>query len=176
MAWCRCLGLTAILVLASLSVRAQSGGPSGLINRSGILHSHKSGKLYVVDPEHEGIAIVATNGTVKSLRTGLGPVSIALNEQPGRVYVANSGDRLIAVIDGLTDTVIAMGSAAAKPYAIAVDDVNDKIYVSNTFSDLLTVMDGKTNATSNVEAGSADAILWTRGAAKCICSATRASR
>jgi YVTN family beta-propeller protein len=135
MARCRCFGLTVIVVLMSLSLRAQSGGPSsGLINRSGILYSHKNGKLYIVDPEHEGIAIVATNGTVKSLRTGLGPVSIAVNEQTGRVYVANSGDRSIAVIDGSTDTVIAMGSTAAKPYAIAVDEVNDKVYVSNTFT------------------------------------------
>jgi YVTN family beta-propeller protein len=76
---------------------------------------------------------------VKSPHTGLGPVSIAVNEQTGRVYAANSGDRSIAVIDGSTDTVVAMGSTAAKPYAIAVDEVNDKVYVSNTFSDLLTV-------------------------------------
>src|ERR1700722_17484288 len=109
MARCRCFGLTVIVVLISSSFRAQSGGPfSGLINRSGIHYSHKNGKLYVVDPEHEGIAIVATNGAAKSLRTGLGPVSIAVNEQTGRVYVANSGDRSIAVIDGSTDSVIAM--------------------------------------------------------------------
>jgi YVTN family beta-propeller protein len=160
MARCRYFGLIVILVLLSLALRAQSDSPSsGLINRSGIQYSRKNGKLYVVDPEHEGIAIVVTNGTVKSLRTGLGPVSIAVNEQTGRVYVANSGDRSIAVIDGSTDTVIAMGSTTAKPYAIAVDEVNDKVYVSNTFSDLLTLMDGKTNAISNVRAGSADAIL-----------------
>ena len=106
---------------------------------SGIQYSHKNGKLYVVDPDHEGIAIVAINDTVKSLRTGLGPVSIVVNEQTGRVYVVNSGDRSIALVDGSTDAVIAMGSAAAKPYAIAVDEVNDRVYVSNTFRDLLTV-------------------------------------
>ncbi len=140
MARCRCFELTVIVVTMSLSLRAQSGGPSsGLINHSGIQYSHKNGKLYVVDPDHEGIAIVAINGTVKSLRTGLGPVSIVVNEQTGRVYVVNSGDRSIALVDGSTDAVIAMGSAAAKPYAIAVDEVNDRVYVSNTFSDLLTV-------------------------------------
>jgi YVTN family beta-propeller protein len=160
MARCRCFGLTAILVFMSLSLRAQSGGPSsGLINRSGILYSHKNGKVYVVDPEHGGIAIVAANGTVKSLHTGLGPVSIAVNEQTGRVYVANSGDRSISVIDGSTDTVITRGGTAARPYAIAIDEVSDKVFVSNTFSGLLSVMDGKTNAISNVKTGSADAIL-----------------
>jgi YVTN family beta-propeller protein len=147
-------------VLTSFVASAQSSEAlSGLINRDGIVYSSRTGKIYVVDSKHGTVVIVAPGRAAKTLKTGAGPVSIAVNEKTGRVYVANSVDRSVTVIDGDTDLVVTTVPTAARPYAIAVDEREDRVYVSNTFSDKLTVIDGKTNTATNLKTGSADAIL-----------------
>ena len=154
----RCSAFTIAAMLMSSPLCAQSGSPiSGLISSSGIVYSNRSGKVYAVDSKHGAVVIVLANGAVKSLKTGSGPISIAVNERTGKVYVANSESHSVAVIDGETDKLLAT-VPAVHPYAIAVDDVTDKVYVSNTFSDQLTVIDGETNIATNLKAGSADAI------------------
>src|ERR1700722_12661318 len=148
--WWRAFAMAAMSI--GVSVWAQDTNPSsGLINRSGIVYSSRNGKVYAVDSEHGAVAIVAATGAARLVKTGSGPVSIAVNERTGRVYVANSGDRSVAIVDGDTDRLLATVPTAARPYAIAVDEVSDRVYVSNTFSSMLTVIDGKT--------GSADAIV-----------------
>jgi YVTN family beta-propeller protein len=147
-------------MLIGSSIWAQDGGPSlGLINRAGIIYTDRNGKVYAVDSEHGAVAIVAANGTTKLLKTGLGPVSIAVNNQTGKVYVANSSGKSVAVLDGDTDKLLTTVPTAARPYAISVDEVSDRIYVSNTFSNMLTVIDGKTNTVTNLSTGSADAMV-----------------
>jgi YVTN family beta-propeller protein len=154
--WALALGT----VLTSFAAVAQSGNASsGLINHDGIVYSSRTGKIYVVDSKHGTLAIVSPGRVAKTLKTGAGPVSIAVNEKTGRVYVANSGDRSVTVIDGDTDLLVTTVPTAARPYAIAVDERVDRVYVSNTFSDKLTVIDGSTNTATNLKTGSADAIL-----------------
>lgn len=147
------------VVVAGSCAGAQGIEPSsGLVNHDGIVYSQRTGKTYVVDSERGGVVILAPASAPKTLKTGAGPVSIAVNERSGRAYVANSGDRSVSVIDGDTGKLIATVRTAARPYAIAVDAEDDKVYVSNTFSDKLTVVDGKTNVATNLKTGSADAI------------------
>src|SRR5216684_1596271 len=93
--WWRTFILAAMLI--GSAIWAQGGIPSsGLINPSGIVYSSRNGKVYAVDSEHGAIAIVAANGATKLLQTGSGPMSIAVNDQTGRVYVANSGDHSVS--------------------------------------------------------------------------------
>ena len=150
----------AMMILMPISVCAQGNNPSsGLISNSGVVYSTRNSKIYVVDSEHSSVVILAVSNTPRTVRTGAGPVSIAVNERTGKVYVANSGSRSVTVIDTDTDDVIATIPTAARPYAIAVDESSDKVYVSNTFSNMLTVIDGKTNIATSLKTGSADAIL-----------------
>jgi len=109
-----------------------------------------------VDVQNGSVSIAHQNGTVVSLKTGAGPVAIALNEKTGTVYVANSSDQTVSIIDEMNDNVIATVTTAARPYAIAVDELTNKVYVSNTFSNKLTVIDGWTDTASNIQAGFAD--------------------
>lgn len=152
--------LTTVAMLTSCTIWAQAIAPSsGLISRSGIAYSSKSGKVYVVDSEHSAIVVLSAGGTAKTVKTGSEPVSIAVDERTGKVYVANSGDKSVTVLDGVTDDIVATVPTAARPYAIAVDERSGKVYVSNTFSNMLTIINGKTNTATNLKTGSADAIL-----------------
>ena len=92
----------------SLWAQPESLGPSsGLVNIDGIVFSSRTGKTYVVDPEHGGVAVVMAGSVTKELKTGAGAVSIGVNERSGKVYVANSGDNSVAVVDGDKDQRIA---------------------------------------------------------------------
>ena len=145
--------------LASVRANTQTGQPTaGLINRSAIVYSRSTDKVYAVDRAHGAVSIVNSTGTAKRVKVGSEPEAIAVNERTEAVYVVNSGDRSVSVIDGKSDTVVATIATAARPYAIAIDESANKVYVSNTFSNMLTVIDGVTNLASNLKTGSADAI------------------
>jgi YVTN family beta-propeller protein len=145
-----------LLQVLSVSLLAQE---SGLLQPSGIVYGRNNGKVYAVDSVHDVVAIISADGAVKSVATGRKPLAIAVNEHTGNVYVANSGDRSVTVLDGTTGRGIATVATTAIPYAIVADEEANKIYVSNTFSNLLTVIDGATNIASYIKTGSADALM-----------------
>lgn len=148
------------LLAGSRDLCAQSDAPAaGLIQRSGIAVSEKSGKVYIADSAHNSITVLRADGVTKSIPAGVSPIAIAVNDRTGTVYSANAGDRSVSVIDGASDEVVATARTAARPYAIAVDDVHDEVFVSNTFSNMLTVIRGRDSASHNVKTGSADGLL-----------------
>jgi YVTN family beta-propeller protein len=152
------VGTILFVAMSGLALKAQENGASaGLINRTGTVYSAHNSAIYVIDRAHDGLIILRTGQPAKVLKTSSGPISIATNERTGCVYVANSA-RLVTVIDGATDQVLATVPTAGRPYDIAVDETADRVFVSNTFSNMLTVIDGKTNAVHNVKTGSADAL------------------
>ena len=95
-------------------------------------------------------------GTVVRVTVGSSPVSIAVDRISGKVYVANSGDGTVSVLDGVTDALLATIPVGANPYSIAANPVTQKIFVSRTYSDLLTVIDAPTNAVTTYKIGAAD--------------------
>jgi YVTN family beta-propeller protein len=148
-----------LLAVAVGPLHAQLPSPSsGLLNRDGIAYCQRTERTYVVDSNHGGIIILGPGSTRKTLKTGEGPVSIAINQKTGRVYVANSGDHTVSVVDGEKDKVLASVTATGIPYSIAVDDQLDEIYVASTYSNKLLMIDGRTNATKSIQAGSFDAL------------------
>jgi YVTN family beta-propeller protein len=92
-----------------------------------------------------------TNGT-NTVRTGWGPVAVAVNPVTNKIYVANYDSNNVTVIDGATNRTSAV-PAGSYPYAVAVDPVTNKVYVANNGSNNVTVIDGATNSTSTVPAG-----------------------
>ena len=82
----------------------------------------------------------------------LGGSSIALNPVTNKVYISNGpysgiiSPLQLTVVDGATNTVVAIVAGAAGP--IAVNPVTDKIYVSSLTG--VSVIDGTTNATTDI--------------------------
>ncbi len=151
------LGLTAIAW-----ARPQTAEPSGaLLNAArAIALNAKTGKVYAVDHAKDVVAVFAPDKQATiNVKVGKEPVALAINESTNRIYVANNAEGSVSVIDGTNDVVVAMVNVGTLPYVLAVNPVTNKIFVSNTFSNEITLIDGATNATSKIEAGSADSIV-----------------
>jgi YVTN family beta-propeller protein len=154
----------ALLMLAPSVGSAQTSAvpapPSGgLINPMATIFCAFSHKAYTVDSEANMVIVSNdTDGSLLRVPVGSEPVSIAANQINGRVYIANSGDGTVSVMDGKTDAILATVSVGAHPYSIAIDSVLDKIYVARTYSDDLMEIDGATNGVSGIKTGSQDLI------------------
>jgi YVTN family beta-propeller protein len=77
---------------------------------------------------------------------------VAVNPVTNRIYVPNSGDGTVTVIDGATNDT-ALVPAGNQPNAVAVNPVTNRIYVPNSGDSTVTVIDGATNDTALVPAG-----------------------
>jgi YVTN family beta-propeller protein len=80
-----------------------------------------------------------------SVPVGFYPVGVAVNQASNRVYVPNSGDNTLSVLDGATNSVLATIPVGRLPCAIAVNPATDRVYVSNVNSNDVSVIDGSTN-------------------------------
>jgi YVTN family beta-propeller protein len=80
------------------------------------------------------------------VKVGAYPFAVAVNPSSNMVYVANSGDATVSVIDGTNDkdsvTSVAVGGP---PDALAVIAATNKLYVANLFGSV-TVIDGLSNS------------------------------
>jgi YVTN family beta-propeller protein len=90
---------------------------------------------------------VTTGPSTATVPVGSYPVAIAVNAQTNKIYVANSSDKSVTVIDG-TDNSTTTISVGYGPQAIAVNAVTNKIYVAD--GDEVTVIDGATNSTTSI--------------------------
>jgi len=79
-----------------------------------------------------------------TIPVGTNPVGVAVNETTNNIYVANSGNNNINVIDGTSNSVVATiaDPNAVAPVAVAVNASTNTIYVANSQSNNLTVIDG----------------------------------
>jgi YVTN family beta-propeller protein len=157
--------LVAVCVAAGgLTGRAEAGDdsatPTGsLINPSAIMFNRASGKVYAVDTLGDAVYVSDdAAGSMKRVKVGAGPVSIAVDEKNGCAYVANAGDGTVSVIDGHSDAVVAVVPIGSHPYSIAADSGRGRIYVTRTYSNSLTVIDDATNHASEVKAIGADLV------------------
>ncbi|MGA7155447.1 MAG: YncE family protein [Acidobacteriaceae bacterium] len=152
--------LLCFFVVFPASLIAQTGGSTArvtLLNPNAILFSPSTGKVYSVDNAHNAVIVSNdTKGTTARVTVGSGPVSIAVDRASGKVYIANSGDGTVSVLDGATDAVLATIPVGANPYSIAANTVTHTIYLSRTYSDFLTAIDVPTNAITTYKIGAAD--------------------
>lgn len=61
------------------------------------------------------------------------------------VYVSNTDDDTVSVIDAETNTVVATVPVGDEPRNLAVSPDGTRVYVPNRFDDNVTVIDGTTN-------------------------------
>ena len=97
---------------------------------------------------------------IATVPVGNGPWIVAVNPVTDKIYVANSNDNTISVIDGATNNTTSV-NVGIYPYAVAVNAVTNKIYVANKCGNdpscnspgTVTVIDGATLSTTNVAVG-----------------------
>jgi len=105
----------------------------------------KRGALCIVDTESFKL--------VREIDVGRQPRAVAVNNRMGKVYVTNTADNTVSIIDARTGTMKA-GRVGCEPFAVAVNQKNDHVYVINLrgrWADTIgqpgtiTVIDGKTD-------------------------------
>jgi YVTN family beta-propeller protein len=71
---------------------------------------------------------------------------MAINPDANKVYVANSGDISVSVINGTTDKVKNVIPVGKNPSAMAINRISNKVYVANGLDDnTVSVIDGNTD-------------------------------
>lgn len=87
------------------------------------------------------------------VQAGAGARGIAVNELTHTVYVANTVDNTVSVIDGTTCNArvragcsqrAAVAPVGLSPRRVAVDEATNTVYVTNAGSDTVTIIDGRT--------------------------------
>jgi DNA-binding beta-propeller fold protein YncE len=96
-----------------------------------------------------GVPRIRAQAVTESIPTGSGASAIAVNPKTNMVYVANSTNNVVTVINGSTlqKTTVNVG---VDPVSIDIDTSTNKIFVANRAASSLTEIDGATNATSTI--------------------------
>jgi DNA-binding beta-propeller fold protein YncE len=86
------------------------------------------------------------------IRAGMGARGVALDEATRTLYVANSGDNTVSVIDAATCNARVHSGCGATPRAlpvgisprrVAVDELTNTVYVTNAGSDTVSILNGR---------------------------------
>jgi YVTN family beta-propeller protein len=76
------------------------------------------------------------------IEVGSKPGAIAVNPQTNKIYVVNSGESTVSVIDSNSGNIAKKIPVGISPTSIAVDTSGNKIYVANQNSSTVSVIDG----------------------------------
>ncbi len=120
--------------------------------------------LYVTDLASASVDVISlANDTITATVPLTNPVraphpgllSIAVDTATNRIYVPDAGDNLVAVIDGVTNSVARRISlpAGASPRGVAVG--SDAVYVADLGTNAITVIDTATETVSGTITGTA---------------------
>ena len=77
------------------------------------------------------IAVGSAAAAPNTITVGSNPFAVAVDAVTHTVYVANSGDGTVSVIDETTGTVTGTIPVGSFPYGVAVDAVTQTVYVTN---------------------------------------------
>jgi YVTN family beta-propeller protein len=159
--WAFTTSLLGVCACGSACAQALTSVPplGTLISDRGIVLNAAAHKIYAVDQAHGAVVVInSRTGVARSIATGTHPDAIAVNNATNRIYVVNSGDGNVSVIDGAVDQVTGTIKTDRRLYYIAVNEATNKAYISNTFSKVMTVLDLSTGAPSDWPIGSGYAV------------------
>jgi uncharacterized repeat protein (TIGR01451 family) len=92
-----------------------------------------------------------------TIPTGNNPFGVGINRVTNTIYVANSSNDTVNVIDGGTNTVSATILVGNNPTGVGINEATNTIYVahSNTIGNTVSVINGATNTvTTTIAVGS----------------------
>ena len=89
---------------------------------------------------------VNAESVITTIRVGNGPGGIAFNSASGKLYVANSADNTVSVIDHSTNKVVGKPIPVGDhPIGIAFNPASGKLLVSNYYDHTVSVINHSTN-------------------------------
>lgn len=103
--------------------------------------------LYVCNYFNDSISVIdiAAGHIVNRIKTGSGPVGIAISDDGERIYVVNERSDDVYVIDNSTMSVVTAIKVGKSPHGIALSPSGSHLYTANTFSNDVSVIDTGTN-------------------------------
>ena len=102
--------------------------------------------LVVLAVLFSSVSALAAASVVTTIPVGGWPIGVGVNPTTDKIYVANSTDNTVSVIDGTNDTVTGSPITVGRtPWAVGVNPVADKIYVANWGDKTVSVIDGATD-------------------------------
>jgi YVTN family beta-propeller protein len=117
-------------------------------------------KLYVSNFKHNSVSVInldfqqygrsvinleEKNYFIKNITVGRGPTDIEFNSELNVVYVINSKDNSVSVINGTTNQEIGQIMVGQNPAGIEVNPDENMIYVTNWGGNSVSVINGTTN-------------------------------
>ncbi|CAN5454107.1 hypothetical protein BH10ACT7_BH10ACT7_25330 [soil metagenome] len=102
--------------------------------------------LLVLAPAGAASAVPPDYTIITTIPVGASPQGIAVNYATNRIYVNNTSEDTVSVIDGTSNLVIATIAGFSSAVGIAVNSVTNRIYVASLGTSTLQVIDGTTNA------------------------------
>ena len=93
-----------------------------------------------------------TTYTAVTVPVSKNPVGVALDAGARTVYVTNSGDNTVSVIDGSKYTVLGNLPVGNKPEGVATDPGTHTAYVTNSDDNTVSVIDGPKHAVTDTMA------------------------
>src|SRR2546425_4792787 len=85
------------------------------------------------------------DSVTSTIPVGSHPFGIGVNTASNMIYVANTNDNTVSVINGATNTVIQTIPVRAAPTGVGVNPTTNLIYVANTNNNTVSVISGETN-------------------------------
>ena len=101
--------------------------------------------VYVTNYKDGTVTVIGEDNETTEIDVDDGPVGVAVTPNGNYVYVANSDDDTVSIIDTKTETVIDTLNVGDGPWGVAVGAEGDYVYVTNSFSDTVTVIQASDN-------------------------------
>lgn len=135
----------AYFIATTLSVGFNAGAYGAGLNSA-------TNKIYVTkEGSGHGDSVTVIDGgantVTNTITIGGRPTAIGVNEATNMVYVARADSHKVAVINGITEAIVAQITICCDDVAlsIGVNKATNMIYVSNVFEGQVLVIDGATN-------------------------------
>jgi YVTN family beta-propeller protein len=89
--------------------------------------------------------VIGEDNETATINVGDGPIGVAVSPDGSRVYVANSDDDEVSIINTQTDTVVDTLYVDDYPWGVAVGAEGGYVYVTNNYEDTVTVIQTSNN-------------------------------
>jgi len=114
-----------------------------------VLFSPDGARLYVLCQQSNEVRVLDTtndNAVIKNIAVGRVPRGFSLSSSGDRLFVANSWDDTLSVIDTAKLAVAATWPVGAEPSSVVEDRANKHVFVANRISNDVAVLNAQTGA------------------------------
>lgn len=106
-------------------------------------------RYFVVDAYDSSSALLYSGNTYAGLSGAPVTLNINMAYVVPKIFVANSADNTVSVIDAATDTVLVTVPVGTSPYGVAINSVTNRAYIANFGGSDVSVIDVTTNTVIN---------------------------